>query len=230
MPAHARRDGLQLGHARRVRRNQSLDQGPRADTRAATLTTRFTSCDADAAYPPGVYPETNGSTSTFAQRYTGTYTDGAGSTGLFTVGETVTPQTPYSTPASSNCSDLPDHLQRCVPPILDSHSMFTDLLVLGMNIVATGSSNSSTSGSMMSMSGSMTMMSGSAMPTGMSASAAAAGAGSASGAGASGSAAASSAKTSGGAMARYNGVNYGPAVAGVISLLAVVAGAGALLL
>lgn len=63
----------------------------------------FTSCDADAAYPPGVYPLTNGSTSTFAQRYTGTFTDGGGSTGLYTIGDTATPQTPYSTPASSNC-------------------------------------------------------------------------------------------------------------------------------
>lgn len=63
----------------------------------------FTSCEADSAYPPGIYPLANGSTSTFAQRYTGTYTDGAGAIQTFTVGETVTPQTPYSTPASSNC-------------------------------------------------------------------------------------------------------------------------------
>lgn len=63
----------------------------------------FTECDADAAYPPGIYPQPNGSTSTFAQRYTGTYTADGGSIGTFTVGYTVTPQTPYSTPASSNC-------------------------------------------------------------------------------------------------------------------------------
>jgi len=65
--------------------------------------TGFTSCDADSAFPPGIYPQANGSTSTFAQRYTGSYTGADGATSLFTVGETVTPQTPYSTPASSNC-------------------------------------------------------------------------------------------------------------------------------
>lgn len=64
----------------------------------------FTSCEADAAYPPGLYPQSNGSTSTFAQRYTGTYTGDGGSIGTFTVGQTVTPQTPFSTPASSMCT------------------------------------------------------------------------------------------------------------------------------
>ena len=63
----------------------------------------FTECMADSAYPPGIYPLANDSTSTFAQRYTGTYTAG-GSVGTFTVGQTVTPQTPYSTPASSSCT------------------------------------------------------------------------------------------------------------------------------
>ncbi|KAL1409832.1 hypothetical protein Q8F55_003831 [Vanrija albida] len=62
----------------------------------------FTECDADAAYPPGIYPQPNGQTSTFAQRYTGTFTQG-GTVGFFTVGQTVTPPAPYSTPASSNC-------------------------------------------------------------------------------------------------------------------------------
>ena len=61
----------------------------------------FTECDADSAYPPGIFVS-GGVTSTFAQRYTGTYTQG-GSTGVFTVGQTVTPQAPQSTPASSNC-------------------------------------------------------------------------------------------------------------------------------
>jgi hypothetical protein len=63
----------------------------------------FTECDGDSAYPPGLYPLTNGSTSTFAQRYTGTYTVGSTSTGTFTVGETATPSTPYSIPSTSNC-------------------------------------------------------------------------------------------------------------------------------
>lgn len=54
----------------------------------------FTSCDGDPAPPPGLYPQADGSTSTFRQRYTGTYTDGAGNTGMFTVGQTVTPSAP----------------------------------------------------------------------------------------------------------------------------------------
>ncbi|KAJ9118652.1 hypothetical protein QFC22_003872 [Naganishia vaughanmartiniae] len=59
----------------------------------------FTSCDGDAAYPPGIYPQSDGSTSTFAQRYS--YTDAAGATQYG--GDTVTPVAPYSTPATSNC-------------------------------------------------------------------------------------------------------------------------------
>ncbi|CDZ97408.1 hypothetical protein [Phaffia rhodozyma] len=65
----------------------------------------FTSCDGDSAYPPGVYPvgsAGSGTTSTFAQRYTGTYSDSY-TTDTWTIGYTVTPQTPYMTPASSNC-------------------------------------------------------------------------------------------------------------------------------
>lgn len=59
-------------------------------------------CEADVAYPPGWYPvEENGTTSysKFAQRYTGTLTDGS----VYTVGDTVTPPAPFFTPASSNC-------------------------------------------------------------------------------------------------------------------------------
>ena len=65
----------------------------------------FTSCDGDSAYPPGVYPvggEGSGTTSTFAQRYTGTYID-ATQTNVYTVGYTATPSSAYSVPASSNC-------------------------------------------------------------------------------------------------------------------------------
>lgn len=54
----------------------------------------FTSCDGEPAAPPGLYPQADGSVSTFRQRYTGTYTDGAGATQLWTVGQTVTPSAP----------------------------------------------------------------------------------------------------------------------------------------
>ncbi|PBK68072.1 hypothetical protein ARMSODRAFT_293836 [Armillaria solidipes] len=65
----------------------------------------FETCDADVAYPPGWYPVVAGGTtsySTFAQYFTGTYTDN-GATVSYTVGDTVTPSTVAFTPASSNC-------------------------------------------------------------------------------------------------------------------------------
>lgn len=62
----------------------------------------FTSCDGDAAAPPGLYPLGGGSTSTFRQRYTGTYT-ADGTVGQWTIGNTVTPTAPFTIPATSNC-------------------------------------------------------------------------------------------------------------------------------
>lgn len=67
-----------------------------------TSNNSFTSCDGDVAAPPGLYPLANGSTSTFRQRYTGSYTQG-GSVGYWTVGQTVTPSAPAWIPATSNC-------------------------------------------------------------------------------------------------------------------------------
>ncbi|WWC72504.1 uncharacterized protein I206_106466 [Kwoniella pini CBS 10737] len=148
----------------------------------------FTECDGDSAYPPGLYPLSNGSTSTFQQRYTGTYTDGSGSVGMWTQGQTVTPQTAYSTPATSNCV---------------TYSTIGN----GLAAVATGSSNSSSSSSSASASGSASS---------------AAASGSAKAASGSG---ASSSKS--GALPLAAGNNL---FAGVFSLLAVFASAGAFLL
>ncbi|KAJ7187193.1 hypothetical protein C8R46DRAFT_1025097 [Mycena filopes] len=67
----------------------------------------FETCDADVAYPPGWYPTVDaaGSTSfsTFAQFFTGVYTGADGAPTPFTVGDTITPDAPFSTPSSSNC-------------------------------------------------------------------------------------------------------------------------------
>lgn len=63
----------------------------------------FQSCDADAAYPPGVYPVEDGSYSSFAQRWTGTITQTDGVETVITVGDTETPSTVPMTPSSSNC-------------------------------------------------------------------------------------------------------------------------------
>lgn len=66
----------------------------------------FTECQADAALPPGWYPQPDGSVSTFHQRYTGTNSAG-GATELWTIGVTVTPSAPFSTPSSSSCTTYP---------------------------------------------------------------------------------------------------------------------------
>ncbi|TIC56544.1 putative rsec15 [Wallemia mellicola] len=63
----------------------------------------FQTCDADAAYPPGIYPVEDGSYSSFAQRWTGTITQTDGVETVITVGDTETPSTVPMTPSSSNC-------------------------------------------------------------------------------------------------------------------------------
>ena len=64
----------------------------------------FETCDGDSAYPPGLYPDGNGQTSTFQQYYTGEYVVN-GQTMTYQNGspDQVTPTAAYSTPATSNC-------------------------------------------------------------------------------------------------------------------------------
>ncbi|GAC95032.1 macrophage activating glycoprotein [Pseudozyma hubeiensis SY62] len=64
----------------------------------------FETCEGDAAYPPGLYPQGNGQTSTFHQYYTGEYVV-AGTTYSYTNGaaDQTTPTAAYSTPSTSNC-------------------------------------------------------------------------------------------------------------------------------
>ncbi|KAJ1021921.1 hypothetical protein NDA16_003683 [Ustilago loliicola] len=64
----------------------------------------FETCDGDSAYPPGLYPQANGQTSTFKQFFTGEYVAG-GITYSYTNGaaDQTTPQGAYSTPSTSNC-------------------------------------------------------------------------------------------------------------------------------
>jgi len=63
----------------------------------------FDECNGDAAAPPGLYPQSDGSTSTFRQRYTGLWS-AESTTGTFTVGQTVTPSAPFTYPATSQCT------------------------------------------------------------------------------------------------------------------------------
>ncbi|WFD42761.1 hypothetical protein MPSI1_001411 [Malassezia psittaci] len=67
----------------------------------------FESCDADAAYPPGIYVS-DGSTSSFEQYATGLWTS-SGSILTYTNGESTetTPTTANSMPSSSNCQIVP---------------------------------------------------------------------------------------------------------------------------
>lgn len=167
-------------------------------------TSGFTECDADSAYPPGIYPQGNGQTSTFAQRYTGTYTQG-GTVGTFTVGQTVTPQTPYSTPASSNCKTYTS-IGNGISSLANAAAVSTgsaSTTASGSKASSSSSSGSKTSGSSNSATGSM----------------------------ASGANANSSSSTSkAGAMTTYNGANYGSAFAVVFTVFAIFTGVGAVLM
>ncbi|PWN50541.1 hypothetical protein IE53DRAFT_387139 [Violaceomyces palustris] len=64
----------------------------------------FESCDGDAAYPPGLYPQSDGGTSTFQQYFTGEYTAN-GQVYSYTNGasDQITPTGAFSTPSTSNC-------------------------------------------------------------------------------------------------------------------------------
>ncbi|KAJ1033817.1 hypothetical protein NDA16_000027 [Ustilago loliicola] len=64
----------------------------------------FETCDGDSAYPPGLYPQGDGQTSTFVQFFTGIYSVN-GVTYSYTNGspDEVTPTAAYSTPSTSNC-------------------------------------------------------------------------------------------------------------------------------
>ncbi|CAO1618786.1 unnamed protein product [Parajaminaea phylloscopi] len=68
----------------------------------------FETCEADAAYPPGLYPQGGGDTSTFQQYYSSVYTDPNGGLHTFVNGspDQATPTAAYSMPASSGCSTV----------------------------------------------------------------------------------------------------------------------------
>ncbi|EJT49892.1 glycoprotein [Trichosporon asahii var. asahii CBS 2479] len=93
----------------------------------ASRTTGFTECDGEIAMAPGLYPLKNGTTSTFRQRYTGTWTNEEKETGVFTVGQLVTPTAPAFWPKSSNCKtystisngvDMKDLMVKAAPTVL----------------------------------------------------------------------------------------------------------------
>ena len=114
----------------------------------------FTECDGDVAAPPGLYPQADGSTSTFRQRYTGTYTAPGGATELWTVGQTITPSAPAWYPATSNCVTY-STISNGVDP--------ANLMVTAAPVVLRSGTSSTVSVS--STSGATTPVSGSVRPT-----------------------------------------------------------------
>ncbi|KAN0062334.1 hypothetical protein ACQY0O_005216 [Thecaphora frezii] len=82
----------------------------------------FETCDGDAAYPPGLYPQPDGSTSTFQQYYTGQYVVN-GETMTYQNGspDQVTPTAAYSLPSTSNCVTT-DTIKNGIASIVPSSS------------------------------------------------------------------------------------------------------------
>ncbi|WVQ95426.1 hypothetical protein IAU59_002523 [Kwoniella sp. CBS 9459] len=176
----------------------------------------FTSCEGEPAAPPGHYPQSNGSTSTFKQRYTGSFTDN-GSVGYWTVGQTVTPSAPAFYPATSNCVTYStisngvnsgDWAVTATPSILAAGST-----VAASNVGSTSQER----------------------PSGSSASASASASASRSGAGASGSGGASqstagaAASASGGNSAAAPAAHNNVLVAGAVGIVGMLVGAATLL-
>jgi len=181
----------------------------------------FDDCLGDSAYPPGIYPLANGSTSTFAQRYTGTYTNGDGSLGTFTVGQTVTPQTPYSIPATSQCTSY-NTVGNGIP--------YASLGLTGSAAPLSISSNGTSTAAPSSSSAPSSSMSTSSTSTTPAAAVSKAASSASPSSQASTSAAATSATSKAGAMPAALGANYGSAVGALFSVVAVLAGAGVIML
>lgn len=67
----------------------------------------FESCESDSAYPPGLYPQPDGSTSTFQQYYAGVYTVGETAYSYQNAHEDqITPSSAYSYPTPSSCTQM----------------------------------------------------------------------------------------------------------------------------
>ncbi|KDN52095.1 hypothetical protein K437DRAFT_261644 [Tilletiaria anomala UBC 951] len=105
----------------------------------------FDTCDGDAAYPPGLYPQPDGSTSTFQQFFTGTYVGAGGSVISYTNGSPTqtTPQSAYSLPSTSNCVTT-SSISNGIKAIMPTTTMST--AVSSSTSSSSGSSNNNSSG------------------------------------------------------------------------------------
>ncbi|SPO28765.1 uncharacterized protein UTRI_04643 [Ustilago trichophora] len=119
----------------------------------------FETCDGDSAYPPGLYPEGDGQTSTFVQYFTGIYSVN-GVTYSYTNGspDQTTPQAAYSTPATSNCKTT-STIANGIKSLIASHT--TSSSSSAAQATKTGSSSSGSSSGSSGSSGSSSGSSGS---------------------------------------------------------------------
>ena len=103
----------------------------------------FDSCDADAAYPPGLYPQGNGQTSTFQQYFSsGPYVNGSP--------DQQTPSAAYSVPATSNCvtkSTISNGISSIIPTSSAAPSSSMSVSRAGGSSAAADSTPASGSGS-----------------------------------------------------------------------------------
>lgn len=113
---------------------------------------KFDTCEGDPAYPPGLYPQGNGQTSTFQQYFSSVYTaPGGGGVQTFVNGspDQQTPQAAYSLPATSSCSTtatIANNIKEILPSSSSSAGGMSTK-TSGSGSSATGSGNSGSSGS-----------------------------------------------------------------------------------
>ena len=121
----------------------------------------FETCDGDSAYPPGLYPEGNGQTSTFVQYFTGVYSVN-GVTYSYTNGspDESTPQVAYSTPATSNCKTT-STIANGIKSLVASHTTSSSSMAKSTGTASAASASNTGSSSGSSSSGSSSGSSGS---------------------------------------------------------------------
>lgn len=103
---------------------------------------KFDTCEGDSAYPPGLYPQGNGQTSTFQQFYSSVYTaPNGGGVQTFVNGspDQQTPSAAYSLPSTSSCSTV-STISNGIKAILPSGSSSA---ASGMSTQTSGSSGQS---------------------------------------------------------------------------------------
>lgn len=106
----------------------------------------FESCEADAAWPPGLF-SVDGSTSTFQQYYSSVYTDPNGGKHTFVNGspDQSTPTAAYSKPSSSSCTTI-STISNGIASLVSSSSSSSSSAASSMS-TSTRSSASASSGS-----------------------------------------------------------------------------------